>query len=81
MNEHGYCPNCNLDFDDQDIVTVFINQGKSKEEALHIAVSCYGYKNGATKFNKRISIYDMRKDKTVQYKCPNCNYTWERENE
>lgn len=31
-----------------------------------------------THFSRRISIYDMDKDRTTHYQCPDCKHTWAR---
>ena len=78
MNENGYCKNCNLDFDGEDILLVLLRQNKSPKEALDIAEKFYGYKDGKTKFSKVIAVYSVELDRTVLYICPDCGYTWDR---
>lgn len=31
---------------------------------------------GATHFSRKISIYDMGRDMTVSWRCPDCNGEW-----
>ena len=31
-----------------------------------------------THSNRLISVYDLYKDMTTKYKCPDCGYTWDR---
>lgn len=33
---------------------------------------------GATHFSRKIGIYSRETDKTVEWKCPDCDYQWER---
>jgi len=33
---------------------------------------------GATHFSRKIGIYDLVKDRTVEYQCPDCGHTWKR---
>ena len=71
-NEHGFCPNCGLNFDGGDIKQEFISQGKSEEEAHKLVTECYGYGPGRTQWSRKIGIYDVHKDRTVYEICPNC---------
>jgi rubrerythrin len=34
-----------------------------------------------THFSRLIFIYDRDLDRTVSWRCPDCGYTWKRENE
>lgn len=34
---------------------------------------------GATHFSRKIGIYSLEKDMTVEYECPDCKETWDRE--
>lgn len=33
---------------------------------------------GATHFTRKIGMYDLVKDRTVNWKCPDCSGEWER---
>jgi transposase-like protein len=33
---------------------------------------------GATHFSRKIGLYDLGKDRTVKYKCPDCNGEWDK---
>lgn len=33
---------------------------------------------GATHFTRKIGIYDLAKDRTVKWKCPDCGSEWAR---
>jgi ssDNA-binding Zn-finger/Zn-ribbon topoisomerase 1 len=33
---------------------------------------------GVTHFGREINVYDMKEDRTVAYKCPDCQYEWKR---
>lgn len=70
-NEHGYCPNCGLNFDGGDIKQEFMSQGKTEKEAHRIAVN-YGYEIGRTQWDRRIGHYCRDKDRHTYYTCPNC---------
>lgn len=34
---------------------------------------------GVTHFTRKIGIYDLRKDRTVKWKCPDCDGEWDME--
>lgn len=36
------------------------------------------YFGDATHFSRRISIYDLKRDRTTKYKCPDCGHEWSR---
>lgn len=36
------------------------------------------HKYGATHFGREIAIYDMDRDRTVAYRCPDCGHGWKR---
>jgi len=76
-NEHGYCPNCNANFDGGDIVETFIAKGHTPEEARKIADN-YGYSKGRTQWGRQIGISCMSRDRIVAWKCPDCNHEWSR---
>ncbi|GGA91549.1 hypothetical protein [Ornithinibacillus halotolerans] len=33
----------------------------------------------ATHFTRKIGMYDLEKDRTMKWKCPDCNWEWDRE--
>ena len=35
------------------------------------------YYNGRTHYSKVIGIYSLEKDRTIKWKCPDCNHIWE----
>lgn len=76
-NENGYCANCNMDFDGEDILQTFIDQGKGRIHATLIAED-YGYAEGHTRWDKRIGVYCQESDRTTHYRCPTCQHTWRR---
>lgn len=68
------CPYCKTSFDGGSILQTFLDQGKSQEEAEKSAAMY-----GGTRWSRKINIYDRDKDRTVQYKCPDCGKTWDRD--
>lgn len=76
-NEHGYCPNCKADLDGEPIWEYFFKEYGSESEADRVA-EMYGATREKGKFGRRIGIYDMDKDMTVAWACPDCNHQWSR---
>jgi len=77
MNEHGYCPNCKINFDGELIYETFIKQGQTEAEAFESALM-YGATKTKGRWNNKIGIYDIDEDRTKMWKCPDCSYEWER---
>lgn len=76
-NEHGYCPNCNLDFDGGSIWEHFFKETGSEDEADRIA-KMYGATRTHGQWGRQIGRYDLDKDRVVSWECPACNYSFER---
>jgi len=77
MNEHGYCSNCGMDFDGDMIFDTFMEKYQDEERALESA-SHFGATKTSGRWDKKIGIYDMEKDMTTHYTCPECNHEWGR---
>ena len=77
MNEHGYCPNCNLDLDGGLIYETFLEKYQDEELALESAAS-YGATKTTGKWGKRIGVYSMEEDRTTHWRCPECGHEWPR---
>lgn len=75
-NENGFCPNCNADFDGENILQALLRQGKSPQDSLYIAQNFYGYKDERTKFSRKILVYSLEKDQGHESRCPDCNHIW-----
>lgn len=75
-NEHGYCPRCHLDLDGERIWESF-NKIKASEEDADRAAALYGATRERGKFSRAIGIYSMDRDRTVAFRCPECNHEWE----
>lgn len=78
MNEHGYCDNCNFDFDGELIFETFMKTYNDRQRAISTA-EMYGVTETKGRWNKKIGIYCMETDRTVLYRCPACSYEWNRE--
>lgn len=77
-NIHGYCPHCNANLDGELVIDYPLSQGKTMEEALEYAAYYAGWEEHGAKnrWGRQIGIYDMNSDRTIEYKCPDCNGTW-----
>ena len=80
MNINGYCPHCNANLDGDLVIDYPLSQGKTLEEAIDYARFYSGWdKYGVdNKWGRQIGIYDMEKDRTTKYKCPDCGGEWSR---
>ena len=76
-NEHGYCPNCNADLDGDSIWETFFQLTGNEEEADRKA-EMYGANREKGRWGRTIALYDRDKDRTVGWKCPDCEHVWER---
>lgn len=79
-NINGYCPHCNADLDGDLVIDYPLNQGKTMEEAIEYASNYAGWQQHGenNRWGRQIGIYDMGKDRTTGYKCPDCNGEWKR---
>lgn len=76
-NEHGYCPNCGIDFDEGLIWDTGMEKYGDEERADDYA-KAYGATRTTGRWGRRIGIYDMEQDMTTQWQCPDCGHKWER---
>jgi hypothetical protein len=77
-NQHGHCPDCNANLDGELVIAYPLNQGKTLEEAIEYASNYAGYtENGLnSRFGRQIGIYDINRDRTTKWKCPDCGHEW-----
>lgn len=96
-DDHGHCPNCNADLNGGSIWETGYNfalttgqdtwpsvPASTREEAECRAdkyAAAYGATRTTGKWGREIGIYDMGKDRTVAWKCPDCDHEWPRCNE
>lgn len=94
QNDHGSCPNCKTDLNGGSIwqtgFDLALSNGgdthpsipaKTKEEAekrADLYASHYGATREAGQWGREIGIYDLEKDRTVSWQCPDCNHIWPR---
>jgi len=79
-NDHGNCPHCGVDLNGPWIWRHFYEKYDSKEEADRVA-EMYGADRYNGRFGRCIALYDRDRDETVAYACPDCNHTWDREDD
>jgi hypothetical protein len=76
-NEHGYCPNCNADLDGGSVWVHFFKETGSEAEADRIA-EMYGATREKGQWGRAVALYDLEKDRSAAYQCPDCNHIWSR---
>ncbi len=76
-NEHGYCPNCGMDFDGGLIWDTGMEMYGNEEKADEYA-KLYGATRTTGRWGKNIGIYSLEKDRTIGFKCPECKHEWGR---
>ena len=82
-DDHGACPHCKADLNGGLIWDYFYKDELGKgltpveanKEATKIA-SFYGATKTKGKWGREIGIYDMGRDRTVRWKCPDCGEEW-----
>lgn len=81
MNINGYCPHCNADLDGDLVINYPLSQGRTMDEAFEYAKSYEGWDQYKVlnRWGRAIALYDIDKDRTTAYRCPDCQGTWERE--
>lgn len=79
-NINGFCPLCNANLDGDLVIDYPKSKGKSHEKCIAYAKVYAGWEEHgeANRWGRQISLYDRDKDRTVGYKCPDCNGKWER---
>jgi len=76
-NEHGYCPKCGKDFDGTLIWDTFFDEKGNAEEA-DVSASMYGATRDQGRWCLKIGVYDIEKDRTTHWGCPDCGHEWDR---
>jgi hypothetical protein len=77
MNEHGHCPNCNVDLNGGSIWDHFYKKTGDEKEADRSA-EMYGATREHGQWGREIGIYDMERDITAAWRCPDCQHEWKR---
>lgn len=78
---NNICPHCEVNLDGELIIDTFIKQGKDYSTALKQASYFSGWEQYGleNRWDNRISIYCIYKDRTVSYRCPDCEKEWSRD--
>lgn len=71
------CPNCNANLEGGLIYETFFEKHGDEHKALEIA-EMYGATKTEGHWGREIGIYDLYKDRTVAYECPDCKHRWKR---
>lgn len=92
QNDHGSCPHCGADLNGGSIWEYFykalqetgyyhdaspIPSDEAEKEADRIAAN-YGATRTEGQWGRQIGIYDMERDRTVEWECPDCHGRWNR---
>ena len=73
-----HCPNCNANLEGGLIYEHFLAEDQDEERALTTA-AMYGATKTTGRWGKAIGIYDLDQDRTVAWRCPECNHEWSRD--
>lgn len=71
------CPNCNVSLKGGLIWDTFFKQYEDEAEADRIA-EMYGATRTTGHWGRKIGLYCMDRDRTVAWKCPDCDHEWGR---
>lgn len=79
MADHGYCPGCKADMDGGSIWQTMLEQSGGDEAEADRKAEMYGADRTSGRWGRKIGLYDMRRDATMAYQCPDCQFVWMRE--
>jgi len=71
------CPSCKSDLQGEHIWSYFKGKTGSDEESDRIA-EMYGANREKGHFGREIGIYDQGRDRTIAWRCPDCDHEWPR---
>ena len=71
------CPNCKANLDGTLIYDTFMEKYEDESKALEVA-AMYGATKTEGRWGRQIGLYDLVKDMTTAYRCPDCNHEWPR---
>ena len=77
MTDHDICPNCKANLVGEGIWDYFFKKYNDEKKADTYA-AMYGADRTKGNFGRAIGIYDVYKDMTTQWHCPDCKHTWDR---
>lgn len=73
--DHGICPACKADLNGE-LIWETLRHRLGDMEATRVAQSFYGATRTEGRWGRQIAIYDQERDRTVAYRCPDCNHEW-----
>lgn len=79
-NQSGYCPHCNANLDGDLVIETFMEQGKTRKEALESAAYYSGWNEHGelNRWGRKIGISSMEHDRVMEWQCPDCHKRWKR---
>lgn len=72
---HGSCPNCKMDFNGELIWEYFLKEYGDEAKADEVA-EMYGATRTEGRWGKKVALYDMDRDRTTAWFCPQCKHEW-----
>lgn len=79
MNDHGHCPACKADMNGGSIWETMLEKSGGDEAEADRSAEMYGATRTSGRWGRKIGLYDLRKDMTTHYQCPDCDHVWKRE--
>ena len=79
MNIHGYCPHCKANLDGDLVLNTALEQceGHVKDAIRYCSYISGWEKYGeANRWSRATAQYSIEQDRTISYRCPDCNNTW-----
>lgn len=71
------CPNCKTNLEGELIYETFLARCGDEKKAIETA-EMYGATKTTGRWGREIALYDMRRDRTTGYHCPDCGHEWQR---
>lgn len=72
------CPKCGVSLEGGSIWETFFEKYGSEQEATRVAEMYGATKENNLQWGRQIGIYDLNTDRTVSWRCPDCNHEWPR---
>lgn len=69
------CPSCKTNLEGDLIFDTFMEKYSDEKKALETA-AMYGATKTEGRWGREIAIYDLHKDRTTAYLCPDCRHQW-----
>lgn len=73
-----HCPMCNNNLEGELMYDTFFKQHHNEQKALEYA-AMYGATKTEGRWGRQLGTYDLTKDETIGYCCPDCGHKWQRE--